>query len=417
MKVLIIGSGGREHALCWKVAQSKKTSKVFCAPGNGGTGLVAENINIEANNIKGLLEFALEEGIDLTIVGPEEPLTLGIVDRFKGKGLKIFGPEKSASKLEASKDFSKQFMNKYGIPTPRYQAFVKLEDAKSALEEFNYPLVVKADGLCAGKGVYICGSRNEAVGVINNIMEEKCFGDQGDKIIIEEFIEGEEVSLLCLVSGSKIVPMESAKDYKKIKDGDEGLNTGGVGAYSPSGIMTEKMKGRINQEILEPISNGLAAEGLEFTGVLFIGFMIDGDDIRVLEFNVRFGDPETESVIVRLESDLVDIILKTISKNICLEDLIWTKEHSVCLVATSKGYPLNYEKNYEILGLEEIDKSTVIFHNGTELKASKTFTNSGRVLTLCSLGINRNVARDRVYQEVEKINYKNIYFRKDIGKY
>lgn len=227
MKVLIIGSGGREHALCWKVAQSDKTSKVFCAPGNGGTGLVAENINIEANNIKGLLEFALKEGIDLTIVGPEEPLTLGIVDRFKEKGLKIFGPEKSASKLEASKDFSKQFMNKYGIPTPRHQAFVKLKDAKRALEDFNYPLVVKADGLCAGKGVYICGSRNEAVGVINNIMEEKCFGDQGDKIIIEEFIEGEEVSLLCLVSGSKILPMESAKDYKKINDGDEGLNTGG----------------------------------------------------------------------------------------------------------------------------------------------------------------------------------------------
>ncbi|MGO1469185.1 MAG: phosphoribosylamine--glycine ligase [Tissierella sp.] len=416
MKILVIGSGGREHALCWKISQSKKVKEIFCAPGNGGTSELAKNIDIAANDVDGLLEFALKEKIDLTVVGPEEPLTLGIVDRFKEKGLKIFGPGKKASQLEASKKFSKEIMNKYNIPTAKYKSFTDFKAAKEALKEFNLPLVIKADGLCLGKGVFICQTYSHAEKVLKDILEDRCFGDEGEKIIIEGFLKGIEASLLCFVSGDKIIPMESAKDYKKIEEGDEGLNTGGVGVYSPNEVVTKELEEEIKNGILKNISRALREEDLQYEGILFIGFMIDGKDTNILEFNVRFGDPETQSILLRLRSDLVDILLKTIDKSLEEEDLIWDERASVCVVTTSLGYPLKYEKGFGIDGLDDLDESIIVFHNGTKYVDNKLKTNGGRVLTVSALGKDINVAREKVYEELKKVSYKNIYYRGDVAK-
>lgn len=416
MKILVIGSGGREHALCWKLKQSKSVSEIFCAPGNGGTRTLAENIEIAANNIDELLKFALKESIDLTIVGPEEPLTLGIVDLFRGNGLKIFGPGKKASQLEGSKEFSKKLMEKYNIPTAKYKTFTDYKEAKKSLEEFTLPLVIKADGLCLGKGVFICQTYEEAQKVLKDILEDRCFGSEGEKIIIEEFLEGIEASLLCFVSGNKIIPMESARDYKKIEEGDRGLNTGGIGSFSPNDIITKDIEEKINSEILENIRCSLKEEDLEYEGILFIGFMIKDRDINILEFNVRFGDPETESILLRLKSDLVDILLKTIDRNIEKKDLIWDERASVCVVTTSLGYPLKYEKGFTIHGLDILEESIIVFHNGTKYSDGQIKTNGGRVLTISALGKDIEDARSKVYKEIEKISYKNIYYRKDVAK-
>nr|WP_300003499.1 phosphoribosylamine--glycine ligase [Tissierella sp.] len=415
MKVLVIGGGGREHALCWKLSQSKDVEKIYCAPGNGGSLEFASNVDIEANDIESLLNFAKEEDIDLTIVGPEEPLTLGITDRFIEEGLKIFGPDKKASQLEASKEFSKKFMDKYDIPTAGYKTFTDLDKAKMSLDSFSYPLVIKADGLCLGKGVFICQTKEDAEVVLKDILEERCFGDEGAKIIIEEFLEGVEVSLLCFVCGNKIIAMESAKDHKKIEEGEKGLNTGGIGAFSPSNIMNADLKLKIEREILKKISHGLKEEDLEYKGILFIGFMIHDDDIKVLEFNVRFGDPETQSVLLRLESDLAQNILDCIDGNLKEQDLVWNNMSSVCVVTTSLGYPLEYEKHFEIEGLDALDSSIVVFHNGSKYIDGKLLTNGGRVLTVSALGEDIRSAREKIYREIEKISYKNIYYRKDIG--
>ena len=416
MKILVIGSGGREHALCWKIAQSNMQSEIFCAPGNGGTLEFATNIDIAANDIYSLLNFALEKKIDLTIVGPEEPLTLGIVDRFKEEGLKIFGPDAKASQLEGSKEFSKKIMEKYDIPTAKYKTFTSFEQAKQGLKEFSYPLVIKADGLCLGKGVFICETEENAIEVLKDILEDRCFGDEGEKIIIEEYLVGIEASLLCFVSGNKLIAMESAKDHKKIEDGEKGLNTGGIGAFSPNDVITKELDEKIKNNIFKNISRALKEESLEYEGILFIGFMIDGEDIKVLEFNVRFGDPETESVILRLKSDLVGIILKTIDRSIKEEDLVWDDQASVCVVTTSLGYPLEYEKGFEIDGLDTLDEYIVVFHNGTKCKDGKLLTNGGRVLTVSALGKDVKTTSEKIYREIKKINYKNIYYRKDIGK-
>ena len=417
MKILVIGSGGREHALCWKIAQSSLVNKIFCAPGNGGTLEFGRNVDIEANNIDGLLEFALKEEIDLTIVGPEEPLALGIVDKFKEKGLKIFGPEKSPGRLEESKEFSKRLMKKYKLPTAKYKTFTDYKEAKKVLKEFDLPLVIKADGLCAGKGVFICDNYKNALEILKDILKDKCFGHAGAKVIIEEFLQGVEASLLCFVAGDKIIPMEYAMDYKKIEEGNKGLNTGGIGAISPNPIMTKDIKGKIEKDILRKISKALREENLEYRGILFIGFMIDKEDINILEFNVRFGDPETEAVLLRLKSDLVDIILKTIDKTIGKEDLIWDKRSSVSLVTTSKGYPEKFQTGFKIIGLDNLDKSTTIFHNGTKYIDGSYKTNGGRVLTISTLDKNIEDGRNKIYKEIKKINYDNIYYRKDIGKY
>ncbi len=414
MKVLVIGSGGREHALCWKIAQSNKVEKIYCAPGNGGTSLVAENIDIKANDIDKLLEFAYYNKIDLTIVGPEDPLVLGIVDVFEAHGLKIFGPDKFCAQLEGSKEFSKHFMEKYNVPTARYKSFTEINEALNGLEEFSYPLVIKADGLCLGKGVVICQTKDEAESTLKNILEERVFGDEGNKVVIEEFLDGIEASLLCFVSGDKIIPMESAKDYKKIFDNDLGPNTGGVGCYSPSPLFTKELNQKIEDSVLKNISRGLKSENMNFKGILFIGFMIVDNEPKVLEFNARFGDPETEVLMPRLKSDIVDLFQKTIDGTIESSDLTWDERPCLTVVMTSKGYPSNYEKGYGI-NINELDKDIIIFHNGTRFNNNNLETNGGRVLSVTSLGENLDQARTLIYRNLNNIYFEGAQYRGDIG--
>ncbi|MGO1368356.1 MAG: phosphoribosylamine--glycine ligase [Senegalia sp. (in: firmicutes)] len=417
MNILVIGSGGREHALCFKMSKSKKASKIYCAPGNGGTRDLAQNVDIASNDIDGLLRFAIDKDIDLTIVGPEEPLVLGIVDKFKENNLRIFGPDKKASKLEASKEFSKKFMEKYDIKTAKYKSFTDYDEAIKGVKNFSYPLVIKADGLCLGKGVIICENEEDTIATLKDILKEKIFGDQGQKVIIEEFIYGVEASLICLVSGNEIIAMESAKDYKKILEGDKGLNTGGIGAYSPSELFTDKLKEKIEKAVLEKISIGLKEEKLEYNGIIFIGFMIEEDDIEVLEFNVRFGDPETEVLLPRLESDLIDIFEKTIDNKIKESDLIWTDQACVTVVTSSRGYPKKCEKGFSITGLKDLSNSLMVFHNGSKYENGELVTNGGRVLSITSLGEDINSARENIYKEIHKIKFDGMYYRKDIAIY
>jgi len=408
MKVLVIGSGGREHALCWKISKSQRVSKVYCAPGNGGTAEVAQNIPINVDEIDKLTDFAMENQIDLTVVGPELPLVLGIVDKFQEKGLKIFGVNKICAQLEGSKDFSKEFMEKYNIPTAKYKSYINLDEAIKGLEEFTYPLVIKADGLCAGKGVVICNSEEESINTLKNILGDKIFGSEGEKVVIEEFLDGIEASLLCLVTKDKIIPMESAKDYKKIYEGDKGLNTGGVGCYSPSPLFNDELNGKIEKNILENIRIGLDQEKMDFRGILFIGLMLVNGEPKVLEFNVRFGDPETEVLIPRLESDIIDIFEKTIDGFLNSSDLIWKENVCVTVVLTSYGYPENYEKGFKITG--------ILFHNGTKKLGNDLITNGGRVLSVTCLGKTIEEARESIYLDINNINFDGMRYRKDIGK-
>lgn len=416
MKILVIGSGGREHALCWEIAQSVRVSKVFCAPGNGGTGEVAENIDIGADEIDKLLAFAESESIDLTIVGPENPLANGIVDKFEEKGLRIFGVNKKSAQLESSKKFSKGFMEKYEIPTAKYRAYTDINKAIEGLDEFDYPLVIKADGLALGKGVVICENEKEALDSIKFIMKDKAFGTAGDTIIIEEFLKGVETSLLCFVSEGRLFPLESAKDYKQIYDGDLGPNTGGVGCYSPNPIMDSEMLKTIERDILNKIETGLEYEYIDYKGIIFIGLMITREGPKVLEFNCRFGDPETEVLLPRLEADLIDILQKTLDGNLREEDLIWTEKPCVTVVLTSEGYPLEYEKGKEIQGLENLDKDIILFHNGSKKIGDKFYTNGGRVLSVTALGHSLEEAREKVYNNIERVKFHGMHYRKDIGK-
>ena len=416
MKVLVIGSGGREHALCWKIAKSKEVTKVFCAPGNGGTQEVAENIDINPNEIDKLLDFALKESIDLTVVGPEAPLVEGIVDKFNEKGLRIFGVNKKAAQLEGSKIYAKEFMGKYEIPTAKYRRYKDIDEAIKGLDEFHYPLVIKADGLCAGKGVVICNTEEEGINTLKSMMEKKTFGPAGESIIIEEFLEGVEASLICFVSQGRLIPMESARDYKKIFDGEQGPNTGGVGCFSPSNLFGRELERKIQEEILCKVEKGFKYEYLDYNGVLFIGLMLTKDMPKVLEFNVRFGDPETEVLIPRLEKDIVDIFQKTLDGSLGKEDLTWTDKKCVTVVLTSKGYPGEYEKGKEITGLQNLDRNILVFHNGTKVKNGNIYTNGGRVISITTLGNTLEEARDRIYENINKIYFDGIYYRKDIAK-
>ena len=417
MKILIIGSGAREHTLAWKISQSEKVTKIFAAPGNGGIAQLAECVDISDGNIDRLLEFALKEQIDLTIVGPELPLVKGIVDIFEEKGLRIFGPHKKAANLEGSKAFSKDFMAKYNIPTAKYRNCKTYGEAADELNNVDFPIVIKADGLAAGKGVLICKDKDEALKALRDIMQTKKFGSAGETVVIEEFMTGIEASLLCFVDGNKIVPMESARDYKKAYDGDFGLNTGGMGCFSPNPIFTEQVKNEIKVNILDMISSGLSIEGIEFKGILFIGLMINETGTKVLEFNVRFGDPEAEVVIPRLESDLVEIIENTLDGKLTADMLKWSKQHSHCVIAASGGYPENYEKGKEISGLNQLDSDVVVFHGGTKLDGNKLVTNGGRVLAVAAKGNTLEEARAKVYENISKVSFDKIFYRKDIGKY
>lgn len=416
MKVLVIGSGGREHTLCWKIAQSRGVKKIFCAPGNGGTRLVAENVDIKANDIEGLLDFALKNNIDLTVVGPEEPLVMGIVDRFQEKGLRIFGPDGKCARLEASKSFAKEFMEKYGIPTAKYETYNSFQDACKALDDFSYPLVIKADGLCEGKGVEIVDTREDALRILEEMLIDKKFGDQGNMVVIEEYLDGIEVSLLCFVTENRIIPMESAKDYKKIHEGDLGPNTGGVGAFSPSPFLTVELKNEIHKEILEKIEYGLNSEKLNFKGILYIGLMIVEGRPKVLEFNVRFGDPETEVLIPRLEPDIIQIFEKTIDSSLTAEDIKWGQESCITVVLTSEGYPGEYKKGYEIKIDGALDDDIILFHNGTKENDGKLLTDGGRVLSITALGCSLDEAGERVYSNIDRISFEGMGFRGDIGK-
>lgn len=414
MKVLVIGGGGREHALVWKLAQSPKVTKIYAAPGNGGIGELAMNVPIPVSDLEGLLTFAKEEAIDLTVVGPEDPMVGGIVDRFQAEGLKIFGVHRQAAMLEGSKDVAKDFMRRHHIPTATYHTCRSFEEAKDALAFYDYPVVIKADGLCLGKGVFICETEVEAIEALEHIFVDRIFGDEGNQVVIETFLKGIEASLLCLVHEKGIVPMESAKDYKQIGEGDVGPNTGGVGCYSPSPLFDDAMKERIAKEILAPIHQGLLEDELHFRGVLFIGLMIVDGKPYVLEFNVRFGDPETEVVLPRLQSDLVDVLEKTLDDTLTPDDLAWQQGTCLTVVATSGGYPSTYEKGKAIT-IGNLPQDIVVFHNGTKKVDAGYVTAGGRVLSVTTVGENLKTAAHRIYQVMDQVQFDGMYYRRDIG--
>ncbi|KDR94397.1 phosphoribosylamine--glycine ligase [Peptoclostridium litorale DSM 5388] len=416
MKILVVGSGGREHAIVWKLCKSQRVSSIYCAPGNAGTAEIAQNVDISADDVEGLLGFAKEKGIDLTIVGPEVALVMGITDMFEAEGLKIFGPDKMCSRLEGSKAFSKEFMIRNNIPTGKYEEYTDFDEAVKNVDKFGYPIVIKADGLAAGKGVLIETERVEAVKDLENIMLSKVFGESGKKVVIEEFLSGIEASILCFVDGKTIVPMTSAQDYKKIFDDDMGPNTGGMGSYSPSMIYDEELSNRVEREILTPIIDGFKNEGMNFKGILFVGLMIGSEGPKVLEFNVRFGDPETQSVLTRLETDLVDIIESIIEGRLDQQEIKWSDKKTVCVGMASKGYPGMYEKGKEITGFDKVDSDVMVFHAGTRLEDGKVLTNGGRVLGVTAYGESIEEARNKAYENVRKIQFEGAQYRSDIGK-
>lgn len=417
MKILVIGSGGREHALVCKVANSQRVRTIYCAPGNGGTSEVAENVDINPDEMEKLVEFAREKEIDLTIVGPETPLVEGIVDLFNENELRIFGVNKDCARLEGSKEFSKNFMEEYAIPTAKYKIFKELEQAVEGIKEFKYPLVIKADGLCAGKGVIICKTEEEALKTLDDIFKLKVFGDAGESVIVEEFLDGIEASLLCFVTEGKILPLESAIDYQKIFDNNQGPNTGGIGAISPSPNFDKDLNRKIEREILHNLRFGFENEGMNYRGVLFIGLMIVDGEPKVLEFNTRFGDPETQVLMPRLDADIIELLQKTIDGTINETDLIWNEQASVTVVLTSKGYPDDYKVGFKIEGIDKLDRDIIVMHNGTKRIDGELFTNGGRVLSLTSLGETIEEARDKVYSNIEKIHFEGMHYRKDIGNH
>lgn len=415
MKVLVVGSGGREHALCWKIAQRPDT-EVYVAPGNIGMVDVATLVNIKVDDIAGLVDFAKAEGIDLTVVGPELPLTLGIVDAFQEAGLACFGPNKAAAKLEGSKAFSKELMKKYGIPTAAFDTFTDVDKAKAFVDEIGVPCVVKADGLAAGKGVIICMTREEADKAIEDMLTDHAFGDASATIVIEEYMVGPEVSVLAFADGKSVLPMVSAQDHKRIFDGDKGPNTGGMGAYSPAPVYTEALSAEVNKTIIEPTIAAMAAEGTPFTGILYTGLMLTEKGPRVLEYNVRFGDPETQPIMVRMKSDIVELFQACVDGKLDEAALEWHDEAAVCVIMASGGYPASSEKGVPIHGLDDIAaEEAIVFHSGTAEKDGEIVTNGGRVLGVTAKDATIKGAIDKAYAAVEKINFDHMQFRRDIG--
>lgn len=417
MKVLVVGSGGREHAILWKMAQSPKVTELFVAPGNDGMDQLAKRVPIAVENLDELASFAKENKIDLTVVGPEVPLTLGIVDVFEKEGLKCFGPHKKAAQIEGSKEFSKNLMKKYGIPTATYEVFTEVAKAKSFAKSLGFPCVIKADGLAAGKGVIICQNETEANQAIEDMLVENAFGLAGARVVIEEFLEGEEVSVLAFSDGKTVVPMVSSQDHKRIFDGDQGPNTGGMGAYSPAPVYTKEVEVFTKTEILEKTIKAMESEGATFKGILYAGLMVTKEGVKVLEFNARFGDPETQPVLSRLESDLVEIFEAVCEERLSDVAISWSEEATVCVIMASKGYPETSSKGDVISGLENIDDDkVVVFHSGTKLnEEGKLTTNGGRVLGVTARDKDIASAIHRAYQSVEKISFDGMQFRSDIG--
>jgi len=417
MKVLVIGGGGREHSLVWKIAQSPQVSKIFCAPGNPGISELAECINITADQTDLLCEFAVKEDIDLTVVGPEAPLVDGIVDLFSKHNLKVFGPDRKAAILENSKVFSKLLLKKHGIPTADFKCFVDHSQARRYVLSRGVPIVVKADGLSKGKGVFVCKTNDEALQAINSIMKDRVFGNAGDQIVIEECLTGEEVSLLAFTDGRTIVPMVSSQDHKTVYDGDKGPNTGGMGAYSPVPIMTSVLYRRIEKDILVPTVHAMSKEGRPYKGIIYIGLMITSAGPMVLEFNVRFGDPEAQVILTRMKSDIVPIMLATISGKLDKIDLEWYSQASVCVVMASGGYPGHYDNGKEITGLDLLKnkEGVYVFHAGTKSGNGKIVTNGGRVLNVVARGGDIKEAQKKVYEAVSKISFDGAHYRRDIA--
>lgn len=417
LKVLVVGSGGREHAIIWKLSQSKKVKKIYCAPGNGGISELAECINIPAIEVNKLSNWAKENKIDLTVIGMDDPLMLGIVDLFEEKGLRVFGPRQNAAILEGSKVFSKDLMRKYDIPTASYEVFEEPLLAKEYLKKCNFPIVLKADGLALGKGVLICQSLDEALSGVDEIMIDKKFGEAGNKMVIEEFISGPEVSVLSFCDGDNLIPMVSAQDHKRAFDNDKGLNTGGMGTFSPSKLYTDELAKECYENIFLPTLKAMKNEGRPFKGIIFFGLMLTPDGPKVLEYNARFGDPEAQVVLTRLKTDLVDIFEAAIDGKLDEIELEWEDNCSVCVVLASGGYPLEYKKGYEITGLSEQKEKDdiIVFHAGTIKKDGKYLTNGGRVLGVTAIGENIDEARNKAYNAVSEINFTNKHFRTDIG--
>lgn len=418
MKVLIVGSGGREHAIALSVSKSAKADKIYCAPGNAGIASVAECVDIKAMELEKLADFAEENDIDLTIVGMDDPLVAGIVDVFEERGLRVFGPRKAAAMIEGSKVFSKNLMKKYNIPTAAYETFDNPEDAMEYLKGSNYPIVLKADGLALGKGVLICNDEAEAMDAVRTIMQDKQFGSAGDRVVIEEFLAGREVSVLCFSDGKTIKPMTSAQDHKRAKDNDEGLNTGGMGTFSPSPFYDEEIREFCEKNVFAPTIDAMAKEGREFKGILFVGLILTESGPKVLEYNARFGDPEAQVVLPRMKTDIIDVIEACIDGRLDEIDLEFEDNAAVCVILASDGYPQKYEKGKVIKGLEKFEGKDdyYVFHSGTALKDGNIVTNGGRVLGVTAKGDTLAEARRKAYEATEWIDFDNKYMRNDIGK-
>ena len=419
MKVLIVGSGGREHALAWKIAQSPLVKKIFCAPGNPGIAEIAECVDIEAENIEGLYLFAQKQKIDLTVVGPEDALVAGIADRFRDGHLNVFGPDKRAAIIEGSKVFAKTLMRKHGIPTADFRSFDDARQAKKHLATGKFPVVIKADGLAKGKGVFICQTLEEGERHIDDIMKEKIFGLAGNKVVIEEFLTGEEVSILAITDGNTIVPLSTAQDHKAVFDGDKGPNTGGMGVYSPVPIVTPGMQSFVEENILVPIVHAMKRENRPYKGVIYAGLIITSAGPKVLEFNARFGDPETQALLMRMKSDIVPLLFSTACGSLDLDKTVveWDDNAAVCVVMASKGYPGGYEKGFPITGIEAatgLGKAQV-FHAGTARKHGRLVSNGGRVLSVTALGKTIQDAQSNAYAAVQKISFEGAHYRRDVG--
>lgn len=417
MKVLVIGGGGREHALAWKIRQSPRVSEVFVAPGNAGTLRIARNTPIKVSDLAKLRDFAVEEQVNLTVVGPDDVLAAGAVDLFEEAGLRIFGPRKEAARLESSKSFAKSFMVRHGIPTARFAKFDSSGEAVESLDQFGLPVAIKADGLALGKGVIIAHDRSEAQGAIRDMIDRGRFGEAGRRIVIEEFLTGTECSVHALVDGRNYLLFPTAQDHKQLYDGNHGPNTGGMGAFSPSNKLKPAQLREIEEKILKPFVRGIQQDRIEFRGLLFPGLILTSDGLKVLEFNCRFGDPETQALLPRLESDLVDLLEATLDQRLGEVSASWSPRASVCVVMASGGYPDNYQTGKRIVGIEEAEKldSVIIFHAGTKFESSRTVTAGGRVLGITALGQSLLSAKRQAYDAVEKIEFDGSYFRRDIA--
>lgn len=417
MKVLIVGSGGREHAIAWRLAQNPQMERLYCAPGNGGIAQLAECIPVAAEDVAGIVKSAVQKEIDLVVVGPEVPLAMGLVDELEAAGIRAFGPNRSCARLEASKSFTKEFLQKHNIPTARHAVFTDKEALLNAVGIFGFPMVLKADGLAAGKGVVLAETEQEAIETIEQMMGEKVFGSAGERVVVEEFLTGTEASVLCFVDEKTIVPMESAQDYKRIFDADKGPNTGGMGTYSPNAVFNPALDARIYEEILLPTLKGFQADGLDFKGVLFVGLMISEDGPKVIEFNNRFGDPETQSVLPRLETDLLEIMMAVTENRLSQMEIRWSQQNAVCVVLASEGYPGWYPKGFPIEGLSQTAEDILVFHGGTAMDQNgRTVTAGGRVLGITALGKTRKEAREKAYEAIKGIGFQGMQFRKDIAR-